>query len=235
MNITNATAQKNPAEYLRTKVLPVVSEDLSAIFPQFRIEKEKYNRKIRKYKFTWIPEAQNQDVILPKVVEASIAIKNIRENKYLSNTSKYKAIDKYYNWKAGTAKKIINSTKKNVSYFVYDPEDENDKIAYHRPMLASVSKIELKSLEKLIEIYHSVEDKLTDYDREDLRYLESHKVFLQVKANDKKYKKADNKKFKIPKGAKIISEETELALPNFNINDNKQLDMFSNFDDDSYY
>jgi plasmid replication initiation protein len=235
LNINNASAKKNPAQYLRTKVFPIVSEELSAVFPQFRIEREKYNRKIRKYKFTWIPEAQNQEVVLPKIVEASISIKNIRENKYLPQASKYKAIDRYYGWKIGTAKKIINSAQKNVSYFVYDPKDEKDKVAYHRPMLARVSKIELKSLEKLIEIYHSIEDKLTDYDREDLRYLESHKVFLQVKANDKKYKKADNKKFEIPKGAKIISEETELALPDFNRNDNKQLDMFSNFDDDSYY
>lgn len=209
LKINSEKSSKSPASLLRTKVFPIVQEELSAVFPEFRIERLKKNRKIAKYVFKWKPEEKNQDVIMPTILENSIAIANIRTNNTMSDASKYKALDRYLGWRLGTAKKLAKKGSL-ASFFVYNPKDKNEKTdLYNRPDLNEANKIKEEFLRKLIALYEKLESNyLTEDDKEDLYRLKGHLTFIETKKKNKnsidKGDSEQDKEIRMPKKKNIL-------------------------------
>lgn len=220
LKLDSQKSSKSPASLLRTKVFPIVQEELSAVFPEFRIERAKRNRKIVKYIFKWTPEDKNQDVVMPAILENSIAIANIRTNSNMSDASKYKALDRYLGWRLGTAKKMAKK-ETQTSFFVYDAKRKEKDSTYNRPDLNEANKIQEEFLRKLIALYERLEsDYLTKEDKEDLYRLKSHLTFVETKKKDKNSVPKNNE-IHMPKKKKILDVS-------------EHVNLFNNFDTDGF-
>lgn len=224
LKIDPKKSSKSPATLLRTKVFPIVQEELSAVFPEFRIDRVRKNRKVEKYIFKWSPENKNQDVVMPQILEDSIAIANIRTNSTMSDASKYKALDRYLGWRLGTAKRLVKK-KSQTSFFIYKA-DSKKASAYNRPDLDEVKKIKEEFLRKLIALYQRLgNDYLTEEDKEDLYRLNGHLTFLETKnkLHDKKDSSInkDDHQIQLPKKKKIIN-----VSENINFFDDFNTDKF---------
>lgn len=169
------------------KILKPVSQELSAVFKDFRIQKiykkgGVRGRKLDKYKFTWSPENNTQrDISINDLLEQTIAIYYIKTNKYLSKEDQFKAIDRYKGVKLGTTKKLYEN-KLSTSYFL-DKDPISKSSTYKRISLKKVSSYKTQAVESLVLLYERLnrDGQLEKSDIQDLVELEILLLKKQVK------------------------------------------------------
>lgn len=170
------------------KILKPVSQELSAVFKDFKIQKiykkggGVRGRKLDKYKFTWSPENNTQrDISINDLLEQTIAIYYIKTNKFLSKEDRFKAIDRYKGIKLGTTKKLYEN-KQSTSYFL-DKAPTSKKSTYQRISLKKVSSYKTQAVESLVLLYERLnrDGQLEKSDIQDLVELEILLLKKQVK------------------------------------------------------
>lgn len=197
--------------HIRERVLNKSLEELSPYFSNLKIEDIYNKRKIIGYKFTWIPEANYKKDFNSDLLDESIAIMNIRNNKNMTQDQKFRAYDYYRKLKLGTTKDIYKHGHPNTVFI----GDKDKSKVFIRAHLKQASKYSITQLKELVKFYEKLNTQgvLHEGDLKDLQELEAllwkkeRKLALQTKNNDNPYR---------PSGKDTIAEEVLVDLTGLN-------------------
>ena len=176
---------------IRQRVLNRALEELSPFFANLAINDIYEKGKIVGYRFTWIPEDRDKKDFNSQLLDESIAILNIRNNKNMTAKQKFRAFDYYRKLRLGTTEKLYKHAHPET---IFGGDKEESKV-FIRSELKKVNQYSITQVKGLVTLYEDLNKQgvLQSGDKKDLNELEAilfrkeKKLAHQTLNNDKPY------------------------------------------------